>query len=200
MDTIASQITSLSIVCSTVHSGAGQSKHQSSASLVFVRGIRRGPGNSPHKEPVTRKMFPFDDVIMTGTQYTRTRNKLLINCGCVWLIIHINILWIYINKQLSWHTRLKVHLNKLMCWYMCFKVHIKHRYETVDRYTNHWTNASEHRSNHYDVIKWKHFPRNWPFVRGIHRSPVNSPHKGQWRGALMFTLIYARINGWVNNR
>ena len=39
---------------------------------------------------------------------------------------------------------------------------------------------------HYDVIKWKHFPCYWPFVRGIHRSPVNSPHKGQWRGALMF--------------
>ena len=54
--------------------------------------------------------------------------------------------------------------------------------------------------DHDDVIKWKHFPRYWPFVRGIHRSPVNSPHKGQWRGALMFTLICARINGWVNNR
>ena len=53
---------------------------------------------------------------------------------------------------------------------------------------------------HDDVIKWKHFPRYWPFVRGIHRSPVNSPHKGQWHGALMFTLICARINGWVNNR
>ena len=53
----------------------------------------------------------------------------------------------------------------------------------------------------YDVvIKWKRFPRYWPFVRGIHRSPVNSPHKGQWRGALMFSLICAWINGWVNNR
>ena len=52
---------------------------------------------------------------------------------------------------------------------------------------------------HDNVIKWKHFPRYWPFVRGIHRSPVNSPHKGQWRGALMFSLIRARINGWVNN-
>ena len=52
---------------------------------------------------------------------------------------------------------------------------------------------------HDDVIKWKYFPRYWPFVRGIHQSPVNSPHKGQWRGALMFTLICARINGWVNN-
>ena len=51
-----------------------------------------------------------------------------------------------------------------------------------------------------DVIKWKHFPRNWPFVREIHRSPVNFPHKGQWRGALMFSLIYVWINDWVNNR
>ena len=40
--------------------------------------------------------------------------------------------------------------------------------------------------NHDDVIKWKHFPRNWPFARGIHRSSVNSPHKDQWRGALIF--------------
>ena len=45
----------------------------------------------------------------------------------------------------------------------------------------------------------EHFPRYWPFMRGIHRSPVNSLHKGQWRGALMFSLICARINGWVNN-
>ena len=54
--------------------------------------------------------------------------------------------------------------------------------------------------NHDDVIKWKHFPRYWLFVGGIHRWPVNSPHKGQWRGALMFSLICARIKDWVNNR
>ena len=54
--------------------------------------------------------------------------------------------------------------------------------------------------DHDDVIKWKHFPRYWPFVRGIHRSPVNSPHKGQWRGVLMFSLICARISGWANSR
>ena len=53
---------------------------------------------------------------------------------------------------------------------------------------------------HDDVIKWKHFPRYWPFARGIHRWPVNSPHKGQWRGALIFSLICVWINGWVNNR
>ena len=53
---------------------------------------------------------------------------------------------------------------------------------------------------HDDVMKWKHFPRYCPFVQGIHWSPVNSPHKGQWRGALMFSLIWAWMNDWVNNR
>ena len=53
---------------------------------------------------------------------------------------------------------------------------------------------------HDDVIKWKHFPRYWTFVRGTHQWPVNSSHKGQWRGALMFPLICARRNSWANNR
>ena len=65
MGTIASQITNLPIVYSTVYSDADQRKHQSSASLAFVRGIHRGPVNFPYKWPVTRKLFPFDDVIMT---------------------------------------------------------------------------------------------------------------------------------------
>ena len=63
MGAIASQITSFTTVDSTV-SDADQRKHQSTASLAFVRGIHRGSVNSPHKWPVTRKMFPFDDVIM----------------------------------------------------------------------------------------------------------------------------------------
>ena len=64
-----------------------------------------------------------------------------------------------------------------------------------------WSKARKQRiHSHDDVIKWKHFPRYWPFVQGIHRSPVNSPHKGQWRGALMFSLICTWINGWENNR
>ena len=61
---MVSQITSLMIVYSTLYSGADQRKHQSSVSLAFVREIHWGPVNSPHKWPVTRKMFPFDDVIM----------------------------------------------------------------------------------------------------------------------------------------
>ena len=64
MSKMASQITSLATVYATVYSGADQRKHQSSASLAFVHGIQRWPVNSPHKGPVTRKMFPFDDVIM----------------------------------------------------------------------------------------------------------------------------------------
>ena len=52
---------------------------------------------------------------------------------------------------------------------------------------------------HDDVIKWKHFPRYCPCVRGIHRWPVNSPHKGQWRGALMFSLICTWTDSWANN-
>ena len=70
MGAIASQITSLTIVYSTVYSDADQRKHQSPASLAFVRGIHRSPVNSPHKWPVTRKIFPFDDIMwyvpMTG--------------------------------------------------------------------------------------------------------------------------------------
>ena len=67
MGAMAYQITSLTIVYSTVYLGVDQRKHQSSASLAFVRGIHRSPVNSPHKWPVTRKMLPFDDVIMNAS-------------------------------------------------------------------------------------------------------------------------------------
>ena len=73
MSTVASQITSLTIVCSTV-SGADQRKHQSSASLAFVWGIHRSPVNSPHKGPVTREMFAFDDVIMITLNMAAVEN------------------------------------------------------------------------------------------------------------------------------
>ena len=53
---------------------------------------------------------------------------------------------------------------------------------------------------HNDVMKCEHFSHYWPLVRGIHRSPVNSPHKGQWRGPLLLCLICAWTNGWVNTR
>ena len=69
MGTVPSQITSLTIVYSTVYSDADQRKYRSSTSLAFVRGNHRRPVNSPHKWPVTREMFPFDDVIMIMAHY-----------------------------------------------------------------------------------------------------------------------------------
>ena len=68
MSAMPSQITSVTIVCWTVYSGADQRKRQSSASLTFVRGIHWWPVNSSHKGPVMRKMFPFDDVIISAKQ------------------------------------------------------------------------------------------------------------------------------------
>ena len=123
---IASQITSLTIVYSTVYSDADQRKHQSSASLAFVWGIYGGPVNSPHKGPVTRKMFSFDDVFVMKSP-TVNRGDLI----------------------------------------------------TINTYDYVFSNLHNCDRIHDDVIKWKHIPRYWPFVRGIHRSRLNSSHKGQ---------------------
>ena len=92
MGGMASQVTSLTIVYSTVYSGTDQRKHQSSASLAFAQGIHRWPVNSPHKWPVTRKMFPFDDVIMT-------------QCGQVTPCILPTIVWEIIDsyhRTITW--------------------------------------------------------------------------------------------------
>ena len=80
MGAMASQITSLTMVYSTVYSGTDQRKHQSSVSLAYVRGIHRWPVNSPHKGPVMRKMFPFDEVIMGK------------GMGCQIFILHFKVL------------------------------------------------------------------------------------------------------------
>ena len=101
MDTMTSQITSLTIVYSTVYSGVDQRKHQSSASLAFVRGIHRGPVNSPHKWPATRKMFPFDDVIMSCGSHWRhiTYSLVVVNLFANNRNIHV--------KQYSTHYKHK---------------------------------------------------------------------------------------------
>ena len=83
MGAIASQIIRLTIVYSTGYSRADQRKHQSSASLAFVRGIHRWPVNSPHKRPVNRKMFPFDDVIMQLLKWLRNYWNVNIYCSTV---------------------------------------------------------------------------------------------------------------------
>ena len=87
------------------------------------------------------------------------------------------------------------------------KVQYGHQYRTripswtACRPSISWYQTSEDAEYMHDyVIKWKHFLRYWTFVRGIHRSPVNSPHKGQWYRALMFSLIWAWTTGWISNR
>ena len=95
MGAIASQITSLTTVYSIVYSGADQIKHQSSASLAFVRGIHRWPANSTHKWPVTRKMFPFDDVIMDVDIVDCVILKMTLNNNSktdIWIIFYHDIL------------------------------------------------------------------------------------------------------------
>ena len=81
MGAIASQITSLTLVYWAVYSDADQRKHQSSASLAFVWGIHRGPVNSPHKWPVMRKMFPFDDVIMDVEHISMSSHRSPLTCN-----------------------------------------------------------------------------------------------------------------------
>ena len=172
MSAIASQITNLTFVYPTVYSDTYETKHQSSASLAFVRVLHRWPVNSPHEGPVTRKMFPFDDVIMilSDRLFLLPGYAMSHKYSPVFVIVFkIVIQCILIFWEFLWSMLLRGYF--------------------IDG-----------GSIHDDVIKWKHFPRYRPFVRGIHRSPVNSPHKGQWRGALMFTLNCAEINGWVNNR
>ena len=95
IDTMTSQISSLTIVYSTVYSDADQRKHQSSASLAFVRGIHRRLVNSPHKWPVKRKMFPFDDVIMMLWAFVFERLAMSNVSAKVWFIDRlVNMLWI----------------------------------------------------------------------------------------------------------
>ena len=78
MSTMSSQITGASIACSNVCSGAHKKTHQNSASLTFVKGIQQSPVDSPHKGPVTQKLFPFDDIIMFPSIFAQndsTENK-----------------------------------------------------------------------------------------------------------------------------
>ena len=162
--TMASQFTNLTVVYSIVDSGVDQRKHQSSASQAFVRGIHRWAVNSPHRGPVTRKMF--DDVIMNNVIFK--------------FILGINVL----------STSCEMALKEMP----------KNTFDDKSSGNKPLPEPMSVTQIHADAIKWKHFPRYWPFVRGIHWSPVNSPHKGQLRGALMFPLICARINVWANSR
>ena len=148
MSAMASQITSVFIVYPTLCLGADQRKKSKPRVTGLFAGSSQVTDEFATQRPVTRKMFPFDDVIM------------MYSISAVLSISRCNF------------------------------------------YSNSWqrTPMAPRCGVHYDVIKWKHFPHYWPFVREIHRWPVNSPHNGQWRGALRASLICAWINVWVNNR
>ena len=113
MGAIASQITSLTIVYPAVYSDADQRKHQSSVSLAFVRRIHRGPVNSPHKWPVTLKMFPFDDVIMqmeTFSDKGQWRGALEFSLIWVWINGSVN------NREAGDFRRYRAHYDVTVVW------------------------------------------------------------------------------------
>ena len=101
-------------------------------------------------------------------------------------------------KTMTFHVQTYTKIVKLM-WYDYWVSVLYGSLEDVAVFVGYQGKMTVLYLIHDDAIKGKHFPCYWPFVRGIRRSPVNSPHAGQWRGALMFSLICAWINGWVNN-
>ena len=119
MGAMVSKITSLTIVYATVYSDADQRKHQCSASLAFVRGIHRRPGNSPHKWPETRKIVPFDDVIMYATA--------LWGNGCYTLIdayIFSYFLTVTFRYEVCLQDLQVGVLSGLQCWYKTYNTPI----------------------------------------------------------------------------
>ena len=116
----------------------------------------------------------------------------LFSCGVILAMNQIQQRIRPYNKQLC--SIAPTHICFTRPQYQTPKPSVRHRIDKVP------TRKCQTALGHDDVIKWKHFPRNWPFVRGINRSPVNKSHKGQWSGALMFSLICVWINDWANNR
>ena len=161
---MASQITSLTIVYSTVYSGADQSKHQSSASLAFVWGIHRGPVNSPHKWPVTRKMFPFDDVIMRWHLFIRAQSwcKNLFSepfSSLYDTTLHFVNMWK--PFPLIQHVQKKNETNggcDHRCFQQCTYMH-NHRHKNIcahiHMYVCVWTETYIHRVGWYFVTNWR---------------------------------------------
>ena len=125
MSTMASQITSFTIVYSSVYSGTDQRKHQSSASLAFVWGIHRWQVNSPHEWPVTRTMLPFDDVIM----YVKILNVMPPLQSSlpvlVVVILRVNLMVLKVSRHGHRHGQLKVFDLDISIMYICYLINLK---------------------------------------------------------------------------
>ena len=199
MNPIASQITSLTIVWSTVYSDADQRKHQSSASLAFVWGIHRGPVNSPHKWPVTRKIFPVDNVIMNSK--VLTPRQFIMN-PIASQITSLTIVWstVYSDADQRKHQSSAslafvwgIHrgpVNSPHKWPVTRKIFpvdnvimnskvLTPRQFIMNPIASQITSLTIVWSTVYsDADQRKHqSSASLAFVWGIHRGPVNSPHK-----------------------
>ena len=178
-------------------------------SQALVRGIPCRPVDSPQKGPVTPAWLHSIPDLPPPT-----------GIGCIVGHIHIGFVHCIPYSDVTWtpwhfnsFVPAKIHKTTKLCihgpvWWNsigCQSPLNSHHTRPIIREKTLASNdiigeGMVILNYHDDVIKWKHFPRYWPFVRGIHRSPVNSPHNDLWRGALMFSLISVWINGWVNNR
>ena len=144
MSVMAFQITSLTIVCATVYSGVDQRKHQSSASLAFVRGIHRWPVNSPHK---VRKMFPFDDVIMAA---------------CIRKIFeHDHMFYMLMAWALHAEEFRIIYLN---CSFQNWTSHIGHLWSTISPKTFHQKSQSTGLLEGCSYDTWYHMLDKFPAI------------------------------------
>ena len=184
----------------------------------FLRGIHRSPVVSPHKGQWRGALICVSTKGWANNQDAgdlRRHRKLLWRHRHDTILTNISYLtregvfWACKrhNQSMLFGDRLSIKMSS----YHYRDPHVKVKTVSRPSYLSHGNPHTRERMSlywgvahvvivHDDVIKRKHFPRNWPFVRGIHREPVNSRHKGQWRGALMFSLICVWINDWVNNR
>ena len=144
-------------------------------------------------------MFPFVYIHMNAGSWFKTRS-------CAGLFKQSPNVWVTLSPKIWSHKCWsdKCHLSdKTYNCFICTSIKVSGCLGLVNWTQNYKSNLFDACficTCHDDVIKWKHFPRYWPFVRGIHQSPVNSPNKGQWHGDLMFSLTCFWIKVWVNNR
>ena len=168
MSSIAFQITCVSIIYFTVCSGTDQRKHQSSESLVTGELSAQRASNAENASIWWRH-----HIVEMG---------FLIR----YILLMINLC--LTSPKLNSVVKCRVLPTSFQNWH---KVHNTAKLIFVEKVSFICRVNILVRDDHDDVIKWKHFPRYWPFVRGIHRWPVKSPHKGQWRGAFWCVFWYA---------
>ena len=123
-----------------------------------------------------------ENVVHHGIQLVCWRMQLLVNWAIIVSVDGSPSIITWCNADLLSSRLLRTWSNKI-------KQNECPKHLVEENVVGHFVQASIRRILHEDVIKWRHFPRYWPFARGIPRSPVNSPHKGRWYGALMFSLI-----------